>query len=445
MWGDYTDQLDSPLVKAHASLNDSLAKQKIESQWFSKETTIGYPATYVDEHTFWTHMSVDIPKHLVKHGDAHSCIAYSKERFRSLMNEDTGIHQVKLADLGTAIQFFKNNELNRSERFLAMSQFHYTIRESLTSPENKNRLNPLLWRQLTHAPKGWENSNSTMVGQLYSWIEKGIPLHEIKRRWNERVSGEVYQRPQAAPSEQTIRQGEELVAKLGIEKALHRRFAKLEEIDCFWKPTKVEPVESTQGGIFSKIIPKKDSTVVNEYQYNATPKTITWEKFVEKILPDVIAMRFKAPPRGNFCAMTTQTYDDAPPIMKWDKEEKRYPVSGYVYHQGSVSTQWGLQGGTWYKVTGITSIPSADEAYVFLIEGCVDKNTGQGIALFPDNLKSELHGVRSVIEAYSNSEQLAGQEEASACGYQVARNNFNVNIEVTTSEGKQEYFIDRME
>lgn len=445
MWGDYTDELDSPLAKVHASLNDSVSKQKIESLWYSKESFIGTPCNQAEDGSIWTHMAVDIPAHLYKASDASVFIAESKDRFRTLMAEETGIHQIPLSVIGTAIKFFKDNELNRSEKFIAAAQFHYNIRESLSDPEKKKGLNSLLWRQLGHSPKGWENVNSTMVGQLYSWIAQGIDLYEIKRRWNERVEGINYQRAKVAPSEQTIKQAEELIAKLGIEPALHRRFARIEEIDCFWKPTAVVEPETQTGGVFSKIKPKNSSTVVREYEYESTPKTVTWEKFVEKILPEVTSMRFKVPHHGNFCAMTTQTHENAPPIMKWDNEEKRYPISNYVYHNGSHSSQWGLVGESLYTVTGITSIPSVEEAYVLLLEGCVDSNTKQGIALFPDNIKSELHGVRSVIEAYSNSEQLAGQEEATACGFQVANNGFGITIEVTTPEGKSKYFIDRLD
>ena len=39
-----------------------------------------------------------------------------------------------------------------------------------------------------------------------------------------------------------------------------------------------------------------------------------------------------------------------------------------------------------------------------------------GAALFPENMKSELHGVRSVIEAYSKSATIDGMNEPHAAG-----------------------------
>lgn len=70
---------------------------------------------------------------------------------------------------------------------------------------------------------------------------------------------------------------------------------------------------------------------------------------------------------------------DAPPILQWDKDDRRNPFSWYVYPEGSNHSQWELTLG-YRKVTGITLQPSMwyeDNAYqgkaVFLIlEGNVD-------------------------------------------------------------------------
>lgn len=443
MWGGYSHELNSVLSRVHGSIHDYISKQKVVSEWYSSETYIGSPSTPGKNGEEWTHMSVAIPSVVWQGANAHSLIAKSKERFRGLMNDDTGIHRIPLHVIGAAIRFFRENELNRSERFLAPAEFHYSIKEMMTDSENKNSARAKLWYKLSRAPEGWQNVNSTMIGQLYSWIKDGVDLSEIKRRWNTNTSGENYQRPKAVPSEQTIKQAEELVEKLGIESALHRRFARLEEVDCFWKPTVSQKEESNVGGVFSKIKPKNDSTVVKPYEYETSEKKITWEKFVENVLPATLSMRLLALPHGGYCALTTQTNADAPPIFYWDREEKRYPISAYVYSGGSPARMWGLEPTTFVDVTGITKIPGHDEAYVLILKDCADKNTNQGIGLFPENMRSEFHGVRSVIEAYSQSEQLSGREEASACGYQVAGQGFNVKVEVTTSEGVRKYHIDR--
>ena len=52
---------------------------------------------------------------------------------------------------------------------------------------------------------------------------------------------------------------------------------------------------------------------------------------------------------------------------------------------------------------------------LFVLPNCVDSNDA-GNALFPETIRSEMHGARSVIEAYSRKATLSGREQASACG-----------------------------
>lgn len=55
-----------------------------------------------------------------------------------------------------------------------------------------------------------------------------------------------------------------------------------------------------------------------------------------------------------------------------------------------------------------------------MIEGAKDQRTPSA-CLFPEILKSELRGIRSVIEAYSHCEQMQGTEQASAAGVTTAK------------------------
>lgn len=63
--------------------------------------------------------------------------------------------------------------------------------------------------------------------------------------------------------------------------------------------------------------------------------------------------------------------------------------------------------------------------------------------LFPEILRTELHGARATIEAYSKRAVLAGYEEASACGLRFG-DGAPARLRVTTRTGSRfEYMIDR--
>jgi hypothetical protein len=101
-------------------------------------------------------------------------------------------------------------------------------------------------------------------------------------------------------------------------------------------------------------------------------------------------------------------------------------------------------------VTGIALKPSLwagpfDFAHmgkgaVLFLDGCRDSRANQGNALFPETLKTELHGARATIEAYSKNAKIAGFDEASACGIGIV----DTVVRVTGRAGVvTQYKIDR--
>src|SRR5262249_50962143 len=138
----------------------------------------------------------------------------------------------------------------------------------------------------------------------------------------------------------------------------------------------------------------------------------------------------RVPAIGRFIALTTALYADAPPILKWDREDERNPVAWYVYHRGSSAHQWRLSANAWATVKAIVPAPNlwgsrpmpfVAEGCVLVIDGALDTREDAGNALFPECLREELHGVRATIEAYARSAKLGGREDGSGCGYHVGK------------------------
>jgi hypothetical protein len=150
--------------------------------------------------------------------------------------------------------------------------------------------------------------------------------------------------------------------------------------------------------------------------------------------------------------LTTAAIADAPPILKWDREDERNPVGWYVYNGGSVASQWRLVGGQWSKINAISSLPSMwgsrpmpflAEGVVLVLDGAADTKSGSGNALFPECLRDELHGARSTIEAYSRSAELAERAEASACGYNIQKSAADCTLRAFAAGAWTSYRIDR--
>jgi hypothetical protein len=192
----------------------------------------------------------------------------------------------------------------------------------------------------------------------------------------------------------------------------------------------------------------KDSAALPELKTGRV--SITFEKFLRTVLPTEKSIAMAVPHRGNFTALVTAANPDAPPIHQWDSLEKRNPVSWYVYHGGSLASQWHLTGGAWRAVTAVALQPSmwhGENAHhgrdaLFILDGAVDMKEDSGNAIFPETLRSEFHGIRGTIEAYSRGAKLGGREQASACGHRAV----GATVRVDAGSGVvSEYQIDRWE
>jgi hypothetical protein len=207
---------------------------------------------------------------------------------------------------------------------------------------------------------------------------------------------------------------------------------------------------------------------------DARQQTMTWVRFRRDVLPSAQRIEYRIPGpkwvngqilhmQSHFFAFLTAAIPDAPHLFQWETEAVRQPVNWYVYSGGSKGQDWGCAHDSFVRVNAITSSPSmwgpvhtehGDGAY-FILDGCHDVRAASGIGnpglgLFPDELRSDLRGIRSTIEAFSNRGRLTGQHNASACGIAMQKgpNPYYVNeniLRVTSGNVRKLYLLDRWE
>jgi hypothetical protein len=223
----------------------------------------------------------------------------------------------------------------------------------------------------------------------------------------------------------------------------------LDEVQSIWLPRAVAEEAKPQRGVFSHLKAKDAAVVPN---MKIPPLTMTWRKFQETILPTADRIQFHArASRDGFIALVTAVNADAPPILQWDTLERRNPVSWYFWHGGSAPEQFGITTGSLCEVSAVTLKPSMwygnfshhGEGVIFLLRDAREtKKSGAG--LFPECLKSEFHGVRSVIESFSQSSEITGMEEGSACGIGLSKGGTWSHVFRVTTKGKDiDYRLDR--
>lgn len=444
MWYGFTPEFfyDSVIEIRKAIMNS-----KVTGVFLTSEKRLG-----VDKSGGYDHMYVDSPKHIIHHNlinNEYQVMAQKKQDYLMLLNAFT---KYQKSTIETAVNLLQSNTLYRSEKVLGIAKWFLDVKTNAENLRGKQRTN-YIWKKSATAPAGFCHVSSSMIGTLLDDIEEGMDLEAVKTRFANKMDPLRYQRPQVAPTAQNVARAEEIVAKLGIENSLKRRFARLEELKTVWLPRQESYTRKVVGtGVFSGIKTKEDTRAKKTSNLVANGGTMTWDKFQRTVLPDAkkIEMNIHSY-TDSFTAMVTAEDPSAPPIIQWDNEDNRNPVSWYMYAGGSHPSQWNLSSG-WIEVTCISLQPNLwqpgyehhGHGVFFALKNCKDKQN-RSSGLFPELMRGELREVRATIESYSHSTKLNGFEEATACG--ILRNGGrtwpNCELRVTTDLGVTTYKLDR--
>lgn len=432
-----------------ASVNaimEDVVSSRVTGVFISNFSVLGQPLT-----GDWHHMSIELPSMFIsdsKLKTSHQLIAEKLEDYKILIG---AIDKYPIEAVNQAITLLKTDSLYRSEKCLGVAIWFKDLHNKISGIRDFRKKNNIIWRFVALAPTSYCHINSSMIGTLLDDIVNGLSFESVSKRFADKMNPMQYQRPQAKPSIGNILQAEKIVEKLGIKKSLHRRFARLEELNLIWKPVETQEAKDNKGGIFSHLITyHKKSKGMEMPAIN-----ITWEKFNKTVLPSAKDIQYLVKVGNkNYSGIVTAEYDDAPPIIQWDTKAQRNPFSQYVYVSGSSFEKWNLSEG-YCKVTGICYLPSMwygnyshhGKAVHFILEGAKDvqyRNGGEGNVLFPEDLMSELYEIRATIEAYSKKEGISGYDKSSACGIKLqGGSEWSEVFKVISDTGTAIYKIDR--
>lgn len=362
-----------------------------------------------------------------------------------------GLAEFTIDHVRQAHTLLTTGALYRSEKCIGVAKWLLELHETRAATKNNSAKENFVWRAVASAPPGFCHVRTTMIATLLEDIVAGKDFADIKRAFDSKMSPIQYQRPQAAPTDGQLAAAEKIVEKLASAGSLARRFARLEEVlpHAIWAP-KAKAGETPSGSVFGHLKASKAPSAID-----VPAQVITWAKLARTVLPDAESIEYQVPhSSGGFFAFVTAENADAPPILQWDSEGRRNPVSWYLYQSGSMASVWGLTAATFVEVTAIAMQPSGwngglahqgDGAY-FILRGARDMNHKRaGIGLFPEILRAEYREIRAAIEAFSRSRELGGADSATACGvaFQKSASCVKLVVRVTSKAARVLYTLDR--
>lgn len=432
--------------RAIAAMSKAVRRAKVTGVFFSSDLVWGQPETGV-----WHHLAVTPPKTAVfmfrpTTLTADQKMAEKREDFKTVT---TALNEFTQPVIETALTLLKTDVLYRSEKVLGQAEWLLALHVARKEAKGSAKANAV-WRAVAQAPAGFCHPRSSMIGTLLENIAAGMAFEDVSRRFADKMHPLRYQRPQAAPTAGAIAAAEKAVEQLGIARSLPRRFARVDEVQALWRPQPAKD-EEQGGGVFGHLTPKGKAAEAPSLRI--PPQTMTWEKFQRTVLPTAERIEIQAPAIGSYTALTTAVDADAPPILQWDREEERNPVAWYFWHGGSLAQAFNLQHARFHDVEAVALKPSMwnggmghySAGVLFIIKGARETRQPSG-CLFPEMLRAELHGVRSVIETYSKQAELEGMEQPHAAGYMVSKGKnrpWNVTLRVWSGGKSLVYALDR--
>jgi hemin uptake protein HemP len=375
---------------------------------------------------------------------AGQAMAEKREDFKNVV---TALSEFPLPIVEEALRVLESDTLFRAEKAIGQARWLRDLLVARTTAKGTLRTN-IMWRAIAAAPAGFCHPRTSMIGTLLEDLAAGMDFATVSRRWKDKMHPLQYQRPQAAPTAGAIAAAEKIVEQLGAAGSLARRFCRLDEVVSIWRP----PVNCAPcaPSVFRHLQPKGAPISAGL----ALPVVaMAWEKFRRTVLPAAERIEYYAAGVNSYAALVTAVNSDAPPILQWDRDDRRNPVSWYFWNGGSRPEQFCLASGQYHDVDAISLKPSQwndeDEnahqgaSVMFVLHGA--KETRQsGNALFPEILRAEFHGIRSVLEAYSRNAKIDGMEEAHAAGVMFAKGQpWDIRLRVTQAGKLAEYRLDR--
>jgi len=445
------DDAPDELENAIAAVIKAVERSRVTSVFICSEEIYGTPVTEK-----WHHLSLSAPKSIVFKNAIQSAFQASAEKSEDFKNVSSALADFPQAAIEQAVKLLKTEALYRSEKILGQAEWLLNLKITTENLKGQQKQN-IVWRAISTAPAGFCHPRSSVIGSLLFDIASGVAAEygfdEVARRFAAKMHPLQYQRPTAAPKEGTIAEAEKIMAKLKAEGSLQRRFCRLDEVKSLWRPSEPRVEKEASGGVFGHLKSKQSGSDVADIQTPASK--MTWQKFRSTVLSNCQQIELYIPSsRGNYGCLVTAVNPDSPPILQWDTPDDRNPVSWYLWGGGSSPSQFGLNIGGFHKVSAICLGPSQwrdesdcqhqGERLLLLLDGAKESRNA-GIALFPEILRTEFHGIRAVIEAHSKTAKIEGMEDPHACGLILAKGDqeWSARIRATTNGLKSEYCLDR--
>lgn len=305
VWDSFV-HLPEPYRTVGQKMAQLVRQAPVVSVFRSKEHQYGAEKTPDShEHRIWHHF----------HGEVHrKHYSSTPDKTRGDINTTKDVFKRGLEELNseafeTVIEWIESKTLYRGEEHLRSVKEFQKIQREYAQAIDKDAF---LWSNVDNRAARFRN---TVIGTLLTDLSNGVDPEAALRMFESKVAPANYKRPKAAITPKMVEQAVEKLKELGLEGAVHRRYARMSDVsinNVIWADRAAQT--KMKDALTELLIPETTRQPVD--LKHATE--ISMNEFLINVLPSATAMDLVV--RNNqLNKFMSLTMGDGPErLFKWD-------------------------------------------------------------------------------------------------------------------------------
>ncbi len=311
VWDNVTTGNEYEVVAA--ALAEIVSKAPIKSLFRSSERQYGAESTVELKEGVtkrWNHFHGQIAdKHYTKEvgsvvGEYSTCAGVFKR----------GLEELTPDAFAAVIDLMQSNNLYRGNEFMPQAT---AFAEAQQKYNKLNAQGKALYIWQNAGNMALSRFRNTAIGTLLVDLSAGMDLEAAVKSFEQKVAPTNYKRPNALITQKMVDDAMKTIESLGLEPALERRFATIEDVsvnDILFVDNAVRG--SMKGGVASVLA---DSVAPVEVKTDKVQE-VNVDDFLTNIVPGAksIDVQVKNQHQANFVSITAPVHEEVEPLFKWE-------------------------------------------------------------------------------------------------------------------------------
>jgi hypothetical protein len=224
-----------------------------------------------------------------------------------------GLEELTPASFETVIDLIESKSIYRGKEHLASVKAFQKIQKQYNEASDRDAF---IWANVSDPKARFRN---TVIGTLLTDLSTGVDLEDAVKMFESKVAPENYKRTSALITPKMAEQAVDKLKSLGLEAAVHRRFARISDVsinNVLWA-NRTKKSQMKDSGLMEILAPAMATKPLPSYK---DAQTIKIEDFLKDVLPTATAMDLMVQNRhlNNFVSLTGS--DDPARLFQWDNQ-----------------------------------------------------------------------------------------------------------------------------